>query len=229
MMVSVGFAVQVVEHHGPGSSVALVERAMKVLVKFAAPISIPLAVLSAYPGVLNDFAVVAILLYLIVIGGWIVVLMNARAPEREIKPELRTDDEIGGGKSPVPNRRWFKVAIATLILSVVLMMNGIPRRVAFALSRPAFQQHAAKAPVSEYNGEGLGRRLGVYYVDRYAADPRGGVYFRTHSGADGIGPDTMSYGFACRPNREGTPFGNAAYRYAHVVGDWYEFSASNDF
>ncbi len=202
---------------------------MTFLLKLAAPISVLFGLLSAYPGVLNDFAVVAILLYLVVIGGWIVLLVNARAAEKEIKPELRTDDDIDCEKSPVPHRRWFIVAITTLILSVVLMMNGIPRRVAFALSRPAFQQRAATAPVSEYNGEGLGRRLGVYHVDRYAADPRGGVYFRTYAGADGIGPDTMSYGFACRPNREGTPFGNAAYRYAHVVGDWYEFSASNDF
>ncbi len=38
----------------------------------------------------------------------------------------------------------------------------------------------------------------------------------------------MSYGFVYRPNPEGTPFGNAGYRYSYVVGDWYCFSASND-
>jgi hypothetical protein len=74
----------------------------------------------------------------------------------------------------------------------------------------------------------LGQRLGVYSVDRYAADPRGGIYFRTHAGPDGIGPDTMSYGFAFWPNREGTPFGKAGYGLSHMVGDWYCFSASND-
>ena len=74
----------------------------------------------------------------------------------------------------------------------------------------------------------LDRRLGVYRVDQYAADPRGGVYFRTHAGADGLGPDAMSYGFAFRPNREGSPFGNAGYRLFRMTGDWYGFSASND-
>jgi hypothetical protein len=46
---------------------------------------------------------------------------------------------------------------------------------------------------------------------------------------DGIGPDTMSYGFAFKPNPEGTPFGRSGYSYSHVVGDWYVFSASNDY
>ncbi len=75
----------------------------------------------------------------------------------------------------------------------------------------------------------MGRWLGVYYVDRYAADPRGGVYFRTHAGPDGIGPDTMSYGFAYKPNPKGTPFGRAGYHLSHVTGNWYVFSASNDY
>jgi hypothetical protein len=115
-----------------------------------------------------------------------------------------------------------------LIVSFALILTGSPRRIAFRISGPAFQRHVATAPASAYEGKGLGLWLGVYYVDRYAADPRGGVYFRTHAGADGIGPDTMSYGFAFRPNPKGTPFGRAGYRYSHVVGDWYSFSASND-
>jgi hypothetical protein len=115
-----------------------------------------------------------------------------------------------------------------LLLSFALILTGIPRRAAFLLSRPAFQGLVATAPASEYEGEALGRLLGVYYVDRYAADPRGGVYFRTHSGPDGIGPDTMSYGFAFRPNAKGLPFGNAGYRLSRMIGDWYCFSASDD-
>jgi len=70
--------------------------------------------------------------------------------------------------------------------------------------------------------------LGVYDVDRYAADPRGGVYFRTHFGVDGIQPDITSSGFAYRPNPEGTPFGSAGYHYSQIDGDWYVFSASTD-
>jgi hypothetical protein len=190
--------------------------------------------MSAYPGVLNDLAFIAIVFFPIWIpavcfGVWIVLFMNARAAEKEVEPGLLDDDDIDGRKPPAVYRLWFIFSIATLILGAVLIMNSFPRRVAFVLSRPAFQQHAVTARVSEYNGEALARWIDVYYVDRYGADPHGGVYFRTHSGADGIGPDTMSYGFAYRPNAEGTPFGRATYRYSHVVGDWYEFSASNDF
>jgi hypothetical protein len=105
----------------------------------------------------------------------------------------------------------------------------MPRRVAFILSRPVFQRHIATASPNWHEDEPLRRRLGAYYVDISATDPRGGVYFRTHAGPDGIGPDTMSYGFAYRPNREGSPFGRAGYHLSHMVGDWYLFWASNDY
>ena len=133
-----------------------------------------------------------------------------------------------GDKKRIPHRRWSIFSTAIVVLSLVLIMSGIPRKVAFVLSRPAFQHYAATAPVSESDREALGRLFGVYYLDRYDADLRGGVYFRTHAGADGIGPSTMSYGFAYRPSPQGTPFGNAGYRYSHVIGDWYCFSVSND-
>lgn len=201
---------------------------MKFLLNLVAIGSIRLTLMSAYPGVLNNLVFIAILFYLMVIGGWIMLLMNARAAKKAVEPGLLADDEIGGGKTPVPCFRWIIVAIAILILSFVLILNGIPSRVAFVLSRPAFQRQAAMAPATEYQGEALGRLLGFYFVDRYAADPRGGLYFRTHTGPDGFGPDTMNYGFAYRPNPKGTPFGNAEYCYSHVVGDWYVFSASND-
>jgi hypothetical protein len=206
---------------------------MILLMKLAAFGSILLALMSAYPGVLNDVASVAILFCPIWIPavsfvGWMVLLKNARAAQKPVKPELLADGEIGGGKSSVSHRRWFVVSIAILIVNFVLILSGIPTKVAFVLSRPAFQRHTATAPVAEYDGEAVGRLFGVYYVDLYAADPRGGVYFRTHAGADGIGPDTMSYGFVYRPNPKGTPFGNSGCRYSHVVGDWYCFSASND-
>jgi hypothetical protein len=202
---------------------------MILLTKLAALGNVLFALMSAYPGVLSDLGIIAILLFLMVIGGWIAFLISGRADDKAIKPELVADDNIGAVKPLVSHRRSFIASIAILSLCFVLILNGVPKRVAFVLSRSAFQRLAAKAPISEFNGEALGRRIGVYYVDRYAPDPRGGVFFRTHSGADGIGPDTMSYGFAYRPNPEGTPFGRAGYRYSHVVGDWYEFSASNDF
>jgi len=74
----------------------------------------------------------------------------------------------------------------------------------------------------------LDRWLGIYHVDEWASDQRGGVYFRTGTGPDGIGPDTMSYGFVYRPNREGSPFGASHYMVRRLGGDWYWFRASND-
>ena len=74
----------------------------------------------------------------------------------------------------------------------------------------------------------MNQRLGIYLVDEYAADPRGGVYFRVYSGTDGIGPDQMSYGFAYKPNRKGTPFGAARHRLFRLGNDWYWFRASDD-
>jgi hypothetical protein len=54
------------------------------------------------------------------------------------------------------------------------------------------------------------------------------TFFRTHTGPDGLGPDQTSYGFAFRPNDQGTPFGNAHYQHHHLFGGWYAFAASND-
>ena len=79
-----------------------------------------------------------------------------------------------------------------------------------------------------HDGAPLNRRLGFYGVDEYAADPRGGVYFRVYTGGDGIGPDQMSYGFAHKPNSEGSPFGAASYRVHRLGGDWFWFEASDD-
>lgn len=74
----------------------------------------------------------------------------------------------------------------------------------------------------------LNETLGMYKVDVYAIDSRGGTFFRTHAAAEGISPDTLSIGFAHRPNRYGTPFGSARYELNHLYGDWYLFSVSDD-
>jgi hypothetical protein len=200
---------------------------MASLLKTAAVGSIFLAVMSAWPGVLDDLAILAIFFYLMTMGGWIVLLLVARSITKTTEPGLVADDEIAAGKLP-ERRRWSIGCIVILILSFVLILTGIPMRVAFLLSRPSFERHAALATASERNSEPLERWLGVYFVDRYAADAGGGVYFRTHAGADGIGPDTMSYGFAFRPNPNWTPLGSARHRFAQVAGDWFVFSASND-
>jgi hypothetical protein len=137
----------------------------------------------------------------------------------------------------VRNNRWRAVRIPRRRLGIILAILGctfallifyVPRRVAFAVSRERFEQLVPLALPSEFAGIPLNKRLGVYRVDEFAADLRGGVYFRVHVGMDGISPDRMSYGFAFKPNPTGTPFGAAHYETFHLQGDWYWFCASND-
>ena len=109
-----------------------------------------------------------------------------------------------------------------------LLWFHVPQRVAFAPWAGEFEALAADAPASEYRGAELGARIGPYRVDQYAADPAGGVYFRTLDAPDGIGPDTQSYGSALRPAPNGCPFGRSQYQLVHLFGDWYAFAVSND-
>lgn len=201
--------------------------------KLAALGSVILLGLSVYPGVWVDLLLISILLFpqwlpALCIGGLVVLFLRTRSARK--KPlELDLDlggEEIGSGKLPTPRRRPLLISSSVTILSLILIVFGIPRRAAFLISRPAFETYVTTAPASD--AKPLGRWLGLYYVDRYGADARGGVYFRTHAGPDGIGPDTMCYGFAYQPNPKGTPFGNSHYGLFHMVGEWYVFSASND-
>ncbi len=118
---------------------------------------------------------------------------------------------------------------ALVVLSMVgataaLLGFHVPTRIAFAVSRSSFEELLPEASASAE----LNRAVGVFRVDACAADPRGGVYFRVHSGGDGFGPDTMSYGFAFRPNASGTPFGAARYRLWSLGQGWHVWRASND-
>jgi len=124
-------------------------------------------------------------------------------------------------------RRYIWAAAGVVALSAVLWLAFVPSRVALWASRGEFEALLANAPQTS-DGEPLGRRVGGVYVDQYGADSAGGVFFRTASHADGLGPDTMSYGFAHRPHRESCPFGRSSYQAVWLFGEWYWFSVSND-
>lgn len=174
--------------------------------------------LNVYPGVLNDLLFLAILLSVLLVPilglvafiGFIVLAWKGK---------------LRGLRIP-----WARGAIVMVLLlgTYVLLEFYVPRRIAFAASRASFEQMVPQATPSEYQGAPLNLWLGIYKVDEYAADPRGGVYFRVYTGGDGIGPDRMSYGFAYRPNQKGTPFGAARYRLFGLGNDWYWFRASDD-
>jgi hypothetical protein len=174
--------------------------------------------ISIYPGVLNDLVLPAIFLsffaipLVAIIGLATLIVLARRGGLKNIK---------------IPWRR--AAAVAVVLFAACLMLGlDVPRRIAFAVSRSKFEQLLSQAPKSDRQGAPLNQRLGIYYVDEYVADPRGGVFFRVHCGSDGIGPDRMSYGFAHAPNRKGTPFGAAHYRLFELGNEWYWFRASDD-
>jgi hypothetical protein len=200
--------------------------------------SLVLLALSVYPGVLADLAFMSVLFVLpcgvpMLLGGLVVLSLVVFRKSKAKKPgfgDVLSDDAIGTPPSAARTRPWGRLAMLVSLASFALLVGGVPRRAAFWWSRPAFEALVANAPVDGYAqfGGAVAGWVGLYHVDRYAVDRRGGVYFRTHSGPDGIGPDTMSYGFAYRPNAVGSPFGRAGYRVSRLAGDWYVFRASDD-
>jgi hypothetical protein len=178
-----------------------------------------LVFLSTYPGVLPDLSVIA----LVCSPFWFPTMCMGAVFSLDLSNQVADFTS-----TPLHRRRWMPLATMILILNAVLFWSGTPRRLAFILSRPAFGPYVASAPAPLYGGNVLDRRLGVYHVDLFAADLRGGVYFRTHRGLDGLSLRTMCYGFAHRPNPMGSPFGDAKYGLSHLVGDWYCFAALND-
>ncbi|MFG0332900.1 MAG: hypothetical protein ACF8TS_06010 [Maioricimonas sp. JB049] len=123
---------------------------------------------------------------------------------------------------------WGLCSVAVLGVTLVLLRLAVPQRIGLEMCREQLRPLTVDAPAGSSGGMRSDVRLGPYQVDRYGGDARGGVFFRTAEGPDGLGPDRMSYGFAFRPNGEGSPFGNAAYRQRHLSGEWYLFAASND-
>ncbi|WP_242053931.1 hypothetical protein [Nostoc parmelioides] len=126
---------------------------------------------------------------------------------------------------------WREVTIIAGIVLVcyVLLKFYIPRRLAFMISQSAFEQVRVQLPISAKEKITLNRKLGLYEVDKYAMDSRGGAYFRVFWGGDGLSPDVISYGFVHQPNREESPFGAANYQVFYLCGDWYWFRVSDDF
>ena len=117
---------------------------------------------------------------------------------------------------------------AAVLCTCVLLGLRVPQVVGFAGSRSAFDRTVGELGSAGNEDPRAGRRFGIYEVAEYAADPRGGVYFVTLQAGDGLGPDTMSYGFAYRPNDAGSPFGAASYATFPLGGGWYSFRASDD-
>jgi hypothetical protein len=125
--------------------------------------------------------------------------------------------------------RWGFWTVGVVVLTALLGWFHIPARIVFSFYQDEFQALAAAENLPpNRDRQQIDRAIGPYHVDEYAADPEGGVYFRTATGPDGIGPDQFSYGFAYQPNNHQTPFGRSRYQLDHLFGDWFVFEVSND-
>lgn len=121
------------------------------------------------------------------------------------------------------------LAATVVVATCILWLTYVPSRVALWIVRKDFESLLADAPKDDWiRPERKGRWVGCFYVYEYLADAHGGVYFRTASHADGIGPDAMNYGFAFRPSKTRCPFGGKGYTTIWLFGDWYWFSVSDD-
>lgn len=121
--------------------------------------------------------------------------------------------------------RWAAVLALATVVCATLVVLRVPTRVVLIFARPRLE---ALAPaMSTRRTEPVGW-VGAFYFRSSAADSRGGVYFCTTETPDGIGPDALSHGLAYRPNRTGSPYGQKDYTLRHLLGDWYEFEASDD-
>lgn len=158
-----------------------------------------------------------------------------------------------------------------VILFIVLCTQGlvrsnVPLRLAFDASRLPFEQLLNDGAVahnltqSEYlHRECRGRcthvavsmhferHVGLYFVRDYAADSRGGAYFRVSTRLPGFMPYVYSCGFVTHPNADGTPFGGASYTLTEILpvpiigpmflrasaysqmSQWYWFCVSDDY
>ena len=173
--------------------------------------AIGLVVLSLWPGFAGGCWVFFALPLIALLGlAWLLVAMIGYVRRRN-----------------APSLRQLAVAPILVCLTLALLVFYIPRRIAFFGHRGQFEKHLASVRANGYPTERLGW-VGIYRVDMCVTDPRGGVYFRTATGPGGIGPDTVSYGFVYRPNRQGSPFGASGYLVRPLSGEWYWFEASDD-
>jgi len=175
-------------------------------------------VVSIVPGVLNQFTFIMILVGMamvpfVLVAGVGTALFFYRTRRRKLLWQVMP---------------YAVIAMGLLFGTYVLLKFYVPRRIAFAMNRASFDRLLQDADHGAIADDAAAVHAGIYRVDEIASDPRGGTYFRVFSGTDGLSPDTMSYGFAYRPNAEGSPFGASQYKVRHLQDDWYWFRASDD-
>ncbi|MSR54699.1 MAG: hypothetical protein EXS09_15640 [Gemmataceae bacterium] len=119
------------------------------------------------------------------------------------------------------------LVLLSLVLTPLVLASHIPRRLLFQQYQGDFEALLPDAPPpADASTVPLNADFALYWVDHWGSDRRGGVYFRTLATGQ-KGSKSGSYGFAHRPNADGSPFGDEDYEIHHLMGDWYTFSSSD--
>ena len=191
----------------------------KLLLKICIAGSIWFLIRGFWPGFLNHLnflillASIFIVPIMVICGLSIIVLAIARI-DKDNKKEI------------LSSLKYLAIGTGVLALTIMLLFFHIPIRSTFFITKGSFSRIVN---FEDFSAESSGNQwVGIWFVDECKVDNNGGLYFRIGEDMDGIGPDTMSFGFAYKPNLKTSPFGGAGYELSKVSEDWYYFSVSDD-
>jgi hypothetical protein len=123
-------------------------------------------------------------------------------------------------RGPNMSRAHAVVVLANIILTPYLVETRTVQAMVFERKRAQFERLVLQAPAADRHAPVLlAADFGIFVVDRWGTDDRGGVYFRS------VETLHTSYGYAYRPNAQGSPFGDVGYELHPLAGDWYAFAA----
>ena len=123
-------------------------------------------------------------------------------------------------RGPNLSRGHALIVLANVVLTPYLLEARTVQALVFDRKRPQFEALLPQAPPpGRHESVLLAADFGIFIVDRWGTDDRGGVYFRSVQTAH------TSYGYAYRPNAIGSPFGDVGYELYPLADDWFAFAA----
>jgi hypothetical protein len=190
--------------------------------------------LSCFPGALVDGLWLPIILLYLVLTQYVAVLTLVAllvlgwAIWLRSRPRNQSASR-STGKTRLRSikKRLIWMTGGMMICTLLLIGLNLPQKIAFSLSRPAFDAFIADSvKVDQTCGRSMKQQFGFYQVEECDRDPKGGIYLKTGQ-YDFL--NSIAYGFVHRPNPKGsTYFGKDIYEYHAVINEWNWFKAGND-
>jgi hypothetical protein len=120
-------------------------------------------------------------------------------------------------------RQSLRLIVYLARVTVTLISFDIPRWICFRMHQVGFEfslKEVASQP------ETSPRRIGLYFILARVDFPSGASYFKTEEFIDHF-DETVSFGFAYRPQAMDFPFGIHHPKLSHLSGPWYVFRSSD--